>query len=60
MTVYVDRDVEYHGAEMVTKGQTLPAVQAAYNRAIQNVARDDRTPVQIEVVIRVAPASLDL
>ena len=55
MTVIVDRAVEYHGAEFVDAGKTLSAVQAAYNNAILNVARDDRTPVQIEVVIRVAP-----
>lgn len=55
MSVIVDRAVEYHGAEFVTKGNTLTAVQAAYNKAILNVARDDRTPVQLEVVIRVAP-----
>lgn len=55
MSVIVDRNVEYHGAEFVEKGNTLSAVQSAYNKAIVNVARDDRTPVQLEVVIRVAP-----
>ena len=55
MTVFVDRKVEYHGAEFVDSGNTLKAVQAAYNTAILNVARDDRKPVQIEVIVRVAP-----
>ncbi|AVQ80736.1 hypothetical protein [Variovorax sp. PMC12] len=55
MSVIVDREVEYHGAEFVSQGNTLSAVQAAYNKAILNVARDDRTPVQLEVVIRVSP-----
>lgn len=55
MSVIVDREVEYHGAAFVAQGNTLSAVQAAYNKAILNVARDDRTPVQLEVVIRVSP-----
>lgn len=56
MTIFVDREVEYHGHRFVDATVTpLKAVQAAYNAAITNSANAGRTPVQVEVVIRVAP-----
>lgn len=56
MTVIVDREVEYHGHRFVDTTVTpLKAVQAAYNDAITNAANAGRTPVQVEVVIRVSP-----
>lgn len=56
MTVIVDREVEFHGHRFVDSAVSpLKAVQAAYNHAITNVTNAGRTPVQVEVVVRVAP-----
>lgn len=55
MSVLVDRDVAFHASEFVPKGHVLAAVNAAYEKAIFPVVQQDRTPVQVEVVIRVAP-----
>lgn len=56
MTVIVDRHVEFHGTAFVTTEVTpLKAVQAAYNHAAKAVTEAGRTPVMIEVIVRVAP-----
>lgn len=56
MTVVVDRHVAYHGTTFVTPEVTpLKAVQAAYNHAAKAVMEAGRTPVMIEVIVRVAP-----
>lgn len=56
MTVIVDREVEYHGHRFVNFAvNPVKAAQAAFNDAITRATVDNRTPVQVEVVIRVAP-----
>jgi hypothetical protein len=57
VTVIVDREVEFHGHRFVGATVTpLKAVQAAYNDAITTATNAGRTPVQVEVVIRVSPS----
>lgn len=53
--LFVDTTVEYHAHSRVDQGDALAAVRAAYNRAAYNVLADNRTPVQVEVIVRVAP-----
>ena len=55
MSVIVDQTTAFVASEFVPKGHVLAAVKAAYERAIVGVVQQDRTPVQVEVVIRVAP-----
>lgn len=56
MTLFADRDVSYYGASKVTpETSSLKAVQAAYNKAAKGVTSDGRTPVLIEVIVRVSP-----
>jgi hypothetical protein len=54
-SLFVDTSVEYHAQERVYHGDALTAVHAALNRAAYNALAANRTPVQIEVIVRVAP-----
>lgn len=53
--LFVDITVEYHAQERVYNGDALTAVHAALNRATYNALAANRTPVQVEVIVRVAP-----
>jgi hypothetical protein len=55
MSVIVDQAVAFVASEFVPEGHVLAAVKTAYERAIVGVVQQDRAPVQVEVVIRVAP-----
>lgn len=56
MSVIVDRNVEFYGRRSVDAQTTpLQAVQRAYNEAISQAVTQTREPLQVEVVIRVAP-----
>ena len=53
--LYVDLDVCFTTFERIEQGDSLSAVRAAYNRAAIQASSQNRTPVQVEVTIRVAP-----
>lgn len=53
--IFVDPTVAFHAHSRVEDGDVLAAVNAASKRAAYNVLAANRTPVQVEVIVRVAP-----
>ena len=51
----VDRTVTYGAFAEVIDGHAIPAARAAAELALKAAANNNRTPVQIEVIVRVAP-----
>jgi hypothetical protein len=53
--LFVDTEVAFSAHARVADGDPLTAVRTAYNRAARALLGSNRTAVQIEVIIRVAP-----
>jgi hypothetical protein len=53
--IFVDTSVEFHAHARVENGDVLAATQAAYTSAAYRVLANNRTAVQVEVIVRVAP-----
>lgn len=55
MTVKVDRSWAAAATAQVDPKNPVEALRAAYNLVAQKVAAHGRTPVMVEVTVRVAP-----
>ena len=57
----VDSSLAYEGFAFLANhnGNPIQSVQYAYNQAAKRVAESGRTPVLIQVLVRVAPQELD-
>ncbi len=55
-TLYVDPDVAFAGHRTIRDGNAVEAARGAFNDAVTRAQSHQRTPLMVEVIVRVAPA----